>query len=250
MKTVQKHFWHYRFGTIITSAVLIAAGGLFLAHNFGYIEDGLFHRLVSWKTLLIVLGTINLVKGHVFWGGVFILTGVCFMVPQEVGVRQFWPLLLIVGGVMLLFRLNRPFAPPLMSVHRRCRRRFFRAHEANHLESSTVEDGYVRSEVVFGAARHIVLDPVFRGAHLDVSFGNIVLDLMRTQLEGEETFVQLDNSFGGVELYVPSSWNVILEVESIFGSCVDHRFGSPEVDAGHKLIIRGEVMFGGLEIKS
>jgi predicted membrane protein len=250
MKTAQTKIWNYRFGTIATSAVLIAAGGLFLAHNFGRIDDDLFHQLVSWKTLLIAMGLINIVKGHFFWGGLLFITGTYFMIPQEIGIRQFWPLLLIAGGIMILFRLKRPLAVPFMSVHRRCRRRFFRAHGANRVESSTVEDGYVRSEVVFGAARHIVLDPVFRGANLDVSFGNIVLDLMRTQLEGDETLIQMDNNFGGVELYLPSSWNVILEVESIFGSCMDHRFRSPEVDVSHKLIIRGEVTFGGLEIKS
>jgi predicted membrane protein len=173
------------------------------------------------------------------------------MIPPELGVRHFWPLLLIIGGVLLLLKLRHPFASPLVSMHKRCHRRFFRDFGgAIPRETSTVEDGYVRSDVTFGAARHIVLDPIFKGAQLDVSFGNIVLDLARTQLEGEETLVHVDTNFGGVELFVPSSWNVIIEVESIFGSCIDRRFRSPEVDAEHKLIIRGEVTFGGLEIKS
>ncbi|MDR3127540.1 MAG: cell wall-active antibiotics response protein [Tannerellaceae bacterium] len=249
MKTTgHTHVWHYRLSVICTSLVLIVTGALFLARNFGYIDDCLFRSLVSWKTLLVVLGIINMVKRHIFLGGMFILLGAYFMVP---GVHHFWPLLLIIVGILLLFRLRHPFASPLMSMHRRCHRRFFSSYGgAIPRETSTVEDGYVRSDVTFGAARHIVLDPVFRGAQLDVSFGNIVLDLARTQLEEEETFIHVDNSFGGVELFVPPSWNVIIEVESIFGSCIDRRFRSPEVDAEHKLIIRGEVAFGGLEIKS
>ncbi|MDR3127206.1 MAG: cell wall-active antibiotics response protein [Tannerellaceae bacterium] len=245
------HLWHYRLSVIATSLALIATGTLFMAHNFGYIDDCLFRSLVSWKTLLVVLGLINLVKRRFFWGVFFILGGGYFMIPPELGARHFWPLLLIIGGLLLLFRLRHPFASPLVSMHKRCHRRFFRNYGgAIPRETSTVEDGYVRSDVTFGAARHIVLDPVFKGAQLDVSFGNIVLDLVRTQLEEEETFIHVDNSFGGVELFVPSSWNVIIEVESIFGSCIDRRFRSPEVDASHKLIIRGEVSFGGLEIKS
>jgi predicted membrane protein len=244
------HLWHYRVSVIATSVVLIATGVLFIARDLGYIEDCVFRSVVSWKTLLVALGLINMVKGKWVWGILLIIGGGYFMIPAEYGVRHFWPVGLIIGGLLLLLRLRHPFAGPLVSMHKRCHRRFREYGRGIPKETSTVEDGYVRSEVTFGSARHIVLDPVFRGGQLGVSFGNIVLDLSRTSLEEDETIIQVDNNFGGVELLVPPSWNVIIEMESMFGSCIDRRFRSPEVDAGHKLIIRGDVTFGGLEVKN
>jgi hypothetical protein len=60
-------------------------------------------------------------------------------------------------------------------------------------------------------------------------------------------------SFGGVELVVPSHWELQNEIETTFGSVEDHRsIRTPQSSGEEKkvLILRGNCSFGSVEIKS
>jgi hypothetical protein len=164
---------------------------------------------------------------------------------------MYWPVFLIVIGIGILARLRKPH------VHRH---HFPHHHHHHHHgfdrcagfpEDSTTEDGFDKSDVTFGGARYIVLDPVFRGGDLDTTFGHIMLDLRRTNLEAEETFIDVDCTFSGIDLFIPSSWNIVVDVDNTFGSCEDKRLlQGVAVDEKHKLIIRGDITCGGIEIKN
>ena len=58
--------------------------------------------------------------------------------------------------------------------------------------------------------------------------------------------------FGGTEIRVPNSWNVILSVTPIFGGFSNKIRRDPNVPVNQSktLIIKGLAMFGGGEIKS
>ena len=60
------HSGHNRLNTVATAAVFIIVGLLFLGRNFGIIDSYLFHILVSWQMLLVVVGIVNLIKRHFF----------------------------------------------------------------------------------------------------------------------------------------------------------------------------------------
>ena len=99
--------------------------------------------------------------------------------------------------------------------------------------------------------RQIVLDPVFKGARLKLTFAGTVLDLRKTTLAAEETYIDVESSFGGLELYLPEHWIVIDKVTPVFAGVEDKRFRPvTESDTTHKLIIRGSIQFSGIEIKS
>ena len=53
---------HSKLNTVVTAAVFIIVGLLFLGRNFGVIDSDLFDILVSWQMLLIVVGVVN--DGH------------------------------------------------------------------------------------------------------------------------------------------------------------------------------------------
>jgi predicted membrane protein len=92
---------------------------------------------------------------------------------------------------------------------------------------------------------------VFRGARLRNAFGGTVLDLRRSKLEAPQTFIDIDCTFGGVEIYLPSDWNLLTQIDAFIGGCDDKRYNSSvEIDKEHILIVRGKVSFGGIEFKS
>lgn len=91
---------HSKLNTVVTAAVFIIVGLLFLGRNFGVIDSDLFDILVSWQMLLIVVGVVNLIKRHFFGGMIMIAIGTYFLLPEISGVENewigmFWPVLLI-----------------------------------------------------------------------------------------------------------------------------------------------------------
>ena len=103
---------HSKLNTVVTAAVFIIVGLLFLGRNFGVIDSDLFDILVSWQMLLIVVGVVNLIKRHFFGGMIMIAIGTYFLLPEISGVENewigmFWPVLLILVGIMILFKPKR-----------------------------------------------------------------------------------------------------------------------------------------------
>lgn len=237
---------HSKLNTIVTAAIFIIVGLLFLGRNFGIIDSYLFHILVSWQMLLIVVGVVNLIKRHFFGGVITIAIGAYFLLPEISGIEgewagMFWPVLLILVGIMILFKPKRH----RFNSHWDMRRPEY----AKEIYSS--EDGFVVSDNTFGSVQQIVLDPVFKGAQIKNAFGGTVLDLRRSKLEAPRTFIDIDCTFGGVEIYLPSDWNLQTQIDALIGGCDDKRYNSSvEIDKEHILVVRGKVSFGGIEFKS
>ena len=246
-KRVVFHPYH-KLNKFIAALVLVVAGIVILAHNLGAVNDYAFRIIISWQMLLIVMGATSLFKGNLLPGFALLGVGVYFLLPRIVGqeaewLRNYWPVFLIFLGLILLFRRHKS---PRNKWQRR--RRCYDGGGARRTERSS--DGFVTVEVSFGNSQHIVLDPVFRGADLTSGFGSITLDLRRTSLEAPETFIDVNCSFGAVELFVPHRWCLFSEMDNTFGSCEDKRFANHEIDMEHKVIVRGDILFGSLEIKN
>lgn len=117
---------------------------------------------------------------------------------------------------------------------------------SNNAES---ENGYLRSDNAFGSVRHVVLDELFKGASIRASFGGTVIDLRHTHLAPGETYIDIDCTCSGIELYIPSDWNVLPQCNAFAGGCEDKRWQGANINKESTLIIRGNISFGGLEIK-
>ena len=223
---------------------LIYVGVIWQASNMGHITPFWFHILISWQALLIYLGTWRLTTGtRVIPAIVAILVGIFFLLPEfGVTTEIHWPTTLILIGVLLLFK-------PLWTKKLNKRSSIHPAREG--VSNYVCTDGYVESNNTFGSIQQIVLDPVFKGARIRNKFGGTVLDLRRTSLEAPETFIDIDCSFGGIEIYMPSHWNVQTKVNTIVGGHDNKRYNNNvDIDHEHVLIIRGTITFGGLELKS
>ncbi|MDR0940558.1 MAG: cell wall-active antibiotics response protein [Mediterranea sp.] len=233
--------WHHKLNIIATAAIFIIVGLLFLGRNLGLIDDEMFHAIVSWQTLLIVIGLLQLLKERYVSGVILVVVGAYFLSPVPFGLSTYWPVLLIGIGVLILSKLWRGGQQGWCQVHT--------SHEQGK-EEVNIEDGFIESDVSFGASKHIMLDPVFRGGKLNLSFGSILLDLRRTRLEERITYLNVDASFGGIDIFVPSHWDVKVDVNNTLGGVDDKRTLSPDPDREHQLVIRGNISFSGITVKS
>lgn len=233
--------------------LLIVAGVLFLAFNFGWLDPSLRYILFSWPMIFVVFTFVALFKkeywGIIFWlalSAFFLLPRIARIYPDalpgidENFVRNFWPVLLIVVGVGIVLSFS-------FGKKRCCRRRNRDTMDFNKIEGTG--GVYVR-KVIFGGNEDIFLEPVFRGGKIEVVFGGVELDLRRTTLPEGDTQLSIEAVFGGVKLYLPNDWVVIPEIDAILGGVDKKRF-SPVVQAepSRRLIITGEVIFGGCELR-
>ena len=242
----------FRKGGIIMAGILIAIGLLFLGRNLGWVNGHLFGILVSWQSLLILFGLLSLFAWRIVWGGLLIGIGGFFLVPGITGAgaewaHTYWPVLIVLAGLLLVFgRFGR------RAHHRRWGHPQWGRRPGFSDPITGTQDGFVRSGNTFGAERYIVLDPVFKGGELRNNFGGTVLDLRRTSLPEGDTVIDVELSFGGIEIYVPDNWVIVCELESVLGGVEDKRYGviSAPVAGNSRLIIRGNVTFGGVVIKN
>jgi predicted membrane protein len=230
---------------IFAAFIFIFAGFLFLGKNLGIIEPNIFRIIFSWQMLLIVIGLLHLLWRHFIMGLLFIGLGGFFIVPKITQVDSgwidmWWPVLIIFGGVLFLLKAFSSF-----------NKNSFSHQELQQKSSYNSKDGFVVSENIFGFTQQIVLDPVFKGARLKNVFGATILDLRRTTLEAAETYIDIKCVFGGMEILVPNEWIVINDLKPAFGGTEDEReIEKEQLNHAHKLILRGKLTFGGIEIKN
>ncbi len=230
-------------------SMLVLAGLLFLAFNFGWIDSALKPVLFSWPMLFIVAGIMKLSRRDPLMSLFLLILGFFFLLPRiavaypgilpglDAGfARTYWPFLLIILGVSLIFRVF--YAPR----HRQGQQRLVTGETASGV------NGRIEKRVVFGGSESIFLDPVFHGGALSATFGGIVLDLRRTTLPEGETCLEVDATFGGIELYIPGDWLVETRFQTVLGGVEDKRLVSTP-DYACKLILRGDLIFGGCEIR-
>ena len=212
-------------GKYLVASLFILSGILLFARNMGWITAELFSTIVSWYSLFIILGIYSMIRCH-FVGGIILL---------------------------LIFKSRRrgPWSHSHMAHHRKewMKRRGLGMNFKEEQQQCESVDGFLHSENVWGAARHVVLDELFKGAIVRTSFGGTVIDLRHTHIALGETYIDLDCSWGGVEIYVPSDWKVVFKCNTFFGGCDDKRWHNGDINYESILVVRGTLSFGGLEIK-
>lgn len=235
--------------------LLILAGTLFLAFNFGWIDPALRSIVFSWPALFVVFAFIALFKRDYLFALLWLTLAAFFLLPRIAllypdalpGINEdftgnFWPVLLIIvgTGVMLKFFFGKG---KKTCCHRHAQKPF----NINKIEGT---DGIYVREVVFGGIEDIFLEPVFRGGQIEVVFGGVELDLRRASLPEGDTHLHVEAVFGGIKLYLPDDWVIVPKINTVLGGVDNKHFSrSTYHDTSRRLLISGEIIFGGCEIR-
>jgi predicted membrane protein len=235
---------------LVAGLLLIAAGALLLLDRAELLPFDMSYYIFSWKTLLIGIGVITLTnRENRVTGYILIGLGLLFWLPDlmDHSIRLsaiFWPAVLIGIGILIITRKNEKKYQFPGNFH---------AAETNDTipkdrQSNRTED-FIDELAVFGGGNVRVASDNFRGGRITAIFGGSDIDLKNAK-PAETCNIDLFILFGGSKLIVPEDWQVKSEVVSIFGGSTDKRV-FPTVRNNEKLlVIKGVVLFGGVEIKS
>jgi predicted membrane protein len=218
---------------------LIALGVLFLLDNVGVIYIGSVWQY--WPLILIAIGVTRLTSSSsrerssatilIGVGVIFMLLNLDFLDWDTVW--QFWPVVLILIGISIIYgRSRRSTETPT--------------------DRDLLADDHVDAVAIFGGVERKISSQNFRGGNTTAIFGGTELNLGRAKLAAGDNELDVFAMFGGVELKIPDEWHVIIRCVPIFGGCEDSRrnVNDEQIAKDRTLIVKGLVLFGGIEIKS
>lgn len=235
--------------------------------------------LILFGTLL-TLDRLNVLDAAVsfrYWPVVLIALGVWIVIERGPTGRRFPGIALIVVGWLLLLntlgvlevRVSELFLPAiilfvgarlLMQTPGRMRERHrvpgMPAVEGRPAPAGS--DATVSMFAILGGDRRASTDKAFRGGDITSFMGSTHLDLRQAAIApGEQAVINIFAFMGGHELWVPSGWNVSIEVIPLLGGVEDKRLppvldATPRApnEAASRLVLRGVVVMGGLAIKN
>jgi hypothetical protein len=107
-------------------------------------------------------------------------------------------------------------------------------------------------DATFGGRKEVVTAKDFKGGIVSVTFAGCELNLAQADFTEPSVVLDCRVSFGGLEIIVPSHWEVQIEVNPSFGNVEDGRTIQTATTPENKklLILRGTCSFGSIELKS
>ena len=238
---------------IVFGIFLILLGGLLLGKNLGL--PNLNNVIISWQMLLIAIGIFTF-RQNSFWGFCLILVGGFFIIPRLatvfpasflwVGsdfVSNYWAILLIAAGIFWIViprRKWKRWEENIRFYHHSCKREG-RPYTIN---------GEFSASQIFSSGEYIVSEPEFEGGVVKAIFGSSEIDLTKTSLPEGDTYLKLEVIFSGVTFFIPNDWKIESHIESVFSMISDKRRIIEPANPSRRLILVGECLFSGCEIKN
>ena len=212
---------------------LVIFGAYFLLRNLDMLPLFIPYYLFGWEMILVVIGGSMLLTGRKE-GLIFLGIGTFFLLPEilyipRFYIRDWWPLILIVIGIVILLR---------------------RRDQANR-ELGDSNDDYIDETSIFGGSEKSFSSQNFKGGKVTAILGGSDIDLSQAKLPTGGAMLDIFCIFGGSNLIVPNDWMVVNESFVLFGGFADKRRHTSIQEADNQQILRikGIVIFGGAEIK-
>ncbi len=216
---------------LILGVGITAIGVLMLIDTLGFFDADRLLRF--WPVLLMVLGARILQKGsrsgRWMGGGMLMLFGTLLLLREldvvTVSVGKLWPLFIILAGFGILMRGRR---------------------RSGKVGTSAPSEDRVSEFAVLSSLSPRVTSKSFQGGELNAFMGGCELDLRDADIDGEVE-IEIFAMMGGIQIAVPKDWSVNAQITPFMGGMED-KTGSSERSSDKRLILRGFVMMGGVEI--
>jgi hypothetical protein len=235
---------------VVVGLLIIAFGLALTLDELGVMNAGeLIHY---WPFGIVAVGIANVLdkdrsKKTLGW----IMTGVGGLLVAEnffhfdINIWRFWPLAIVVFGLMIVYRSMRPrpegVEGPGYSIAGGTSSSGAPGNKAGTLEQ------VISEFVMWSGIQRRVASPAFKRADLTAIMGGVELDLRQAGTENGTAVIDVFVLWGGIEIIVPPDWAVSNEITPIMGGAEDGSTGTQQ--AKHRLVVTGVVIMGGVDIK-
>ena len=221
------------FGTFI-----IIIGALALLDNLHLFNAR--EVLHFWPIAFIAFGALKIYQTRnasgYFVGAALIAAGV-ILTLQSMGIvafrwRDWWPVLLIAGGILVIFK--GLFGRRL-------------AYHDRDVRSTAGSESHVDAVAVMSGNKMRNDSQDFRGGEITAVMGGVELDLRQASIQGNAT-LRVFAMWGGIVIRVPGDWSVAANGVPLLGGIEDKTV--PPANPVKRLVIEGYAIMGGVEIKN
>lgn len=258
-------------GNTWVGLIIALVGFCLLARQFGaFIPSWLF----SWPMILICFSLIIGAKNGFRDLGWLIIAavGTLFLLDRmypEIPIHRFiWPIAVIGVGLMIALgprgrhklwhdlndskkeqepqNSNNPVGPDPNNASSTGPTSFTIGGQSKNYKGG---EDFIDAVAVFGGIDKMVFSKTFKGGEIVCIFGGGELNLTQADFEKVAT-LNITAIFGGLKLTVPPNWSVRSELNPVFGGIDDKRSQHTMPDPDKVLVLKGTVIFGGVDIRS
>ena len=248
---------------VLAGLVMIALGIVFTLDSFDVIDAGSIGDY--WPLFLIVPGFASLAwprkNADRLWGVILVAVGTLFLL-RNLGVfwisfHHVWPVVLVAIGVYLVWRAvdsrHAPSGGDDDSIGGRVPEGVTAGLDAGRDLRAPVRSTGDRLDefAMFGGGDRTIRSQAFRGGSVTAILGGFDIDLRDAVMAGDAAAIEVLVMMGGIDLKVPETWTVVIDVTPFMGGASYRRRGqAPPGDGPPKVLtVRGLVFMGGVEIK-
>jgi predicted membrane protein len=212
--------------------LFVVLGIMFILDNAGYIYfDNIFE---FWPLILVFVGVTKLTdnRNDKIFGGFLIALGIYLQInnldllPYFIE-DNFWAIMFILFGIFIILQ---------------------RKDTTKNLGEHNPSD-FIDVNCIFGGTKNKLFSQDLKGGQIVAIFGGPTIDLRQAQIQADSVTIHVTVIFSGIDFKVPENWKVVSEVMPIFGGTEDKRSINPAVIQDKTLVIKGMVLFGGMDVK-
>jgi len=226
---------HRVTGRLIVGLTVVAFGVIFLLDAIGLVDASEVWRY--WPVIFVVIGVVKLFSGRS---------------PKEKITGLIW---LTVGGLVLAYQLDliafspwRIFWPALviiMGISIVSRALSGSSYKSGKLDVSNTTHAFALMSGI--VRKHST--PDYRGGEATAVMGGVEIDLRQCDITSGPATIDVFALMGGIEIRIPGNWTVRNEGIAILGGIGDSRKETAG-DPSKLLVVRGQAMMGGVELRN
>jgi predicted membrane protein len=118
------------------------------------------------------------------------------------------------------------------------------------VSQGTEDDDEVDLLVIFDGLRFASRALAFRHGSVLTWYGGTTIDLTAAMLDRTGATLEIRTVFGGLQIVVPPTWPVDLEVVGVFGGVADTRDPSAVDQTAPRLVLTGWALAGGVGVRA
>ena len=223
---------------MIFGLVIVAVGAIALLANFGYDVD--INLFDYWPLILVLIGLSRIFQPpeyrHLWFGLGFTAVGVLFLLDNfgfiMFGFDELWPFILIIVGIAVL------------------------RHGFGGKRGTSTDIDYIDHAALLSGGEYRYRSQNLASGKLFAFMGGCEVNLTEADMRGDELVIDVFAMMGGIEIRVPSNWQVVMRGIPIMGGMSDTTTSKQSKDAASTspsvktLIIKGLAVMGGVEVKN